>query len=39
MKIDTANLEQDACSTQDSFNTTTLSPVFHDQQRIFIKQF
>lgn len=39
MKIDTANLGQDACSNQDSFNTTTLSPISHDQQRNVIKQF
>lgn len=39
MKIETANSEQDACSNQDSFNTTALSPIFHDQQRHFIKQF
>lgn len=39
MKIETANSVQGACSNQDSFNTTTLSPIFHVQQRNFIKQF
>lgn len=39
MKIETANSEQGACSNQDSFNTTTLSPIFHIQQRNFIEQF
>lgn len=39
MKIETANLGQDACSNQDSFNTMTLLPNFHDQQTNFIKQF
>lgn len=38
MKIETATSEQGACSNQDGFNTTTLSPTFHIQQRNFIKQ-
>jgi len=39
MKMETASSEQDACSNQDSINTTTLSPIFHDQRRNFITQF
>lgn len=39
MKTETANSEQDACSIQHSFNTTTSSPTFPDQQGNFITQF
>lgn len=39
MKIETANSGWDACPNQHRLKTTALSPIFHNQQKKFIKKF
>lgn len=39
MKIETANSGWDACPNQHRLKTTALSPIFHNQQKNFIKKF